>query len=89
MLFITSAYEFVLQAETRNNQLKAEIPAHSTPELRNDMSASRSNSIGRPTIVFEFSVLCMNELQCINHNDFIFERYPWNNCEICVQGLFD
>jgi len=51
-----------LQAETQNNQLKAAIPAHSAPELGDDVSASWSNNIGRPTIEFEFSVLrCRRE----------------------------
>jgi len=82
-------YGFVLQAETQNNQLKAAIPVHSAPELRDDGSASWSNNIGRPMIKFEFSVLHTDEFQCIIHDDFIFEGYPWDNYEIGMQGLSD
>jgi len=82
-------YSFVLQTETQNNQLKAVIPAHSAPEFGDDASASWSNNIGRPTIKFEFSMLHTDEFQCIIHDDFIFERYPWENCEIDTQGLSD
>jgi len=82
-------YGFVLQAEIQNNQLKAAIPAHSAPELGDDASASWSNNIGRPTIEFEFSVLRTDEFPCIDHNDFIFERYPWENYEIGTQRLSD
>ena len=82
-------YGFVLQAETQNNQLKAAIPAHSAPELGDDASASWSNNIGRPTIEFEFYMLCTDEFPFVDHNDFIFERYPWDNCDIGTQGLFD
>jgi len=82
-------YGFVLQTETQNNQLKAAIPAHSAPEFGDDAAASWSNNIGRPTIEFEFSVLHTDEFQCIIHDDFIFEHYPWNNCEIDTQGLSD
>jgi len=45
--------------------------------------------MGRPTIKFEFSVLRVDEFQCIIHDDFILEHYPWDNCEIGTQGLSD
>ena len=82
-------YGFVLQVETQNNQLKAAIPAHPAPELGGDASTSWGNNIGRPAIEFEFSMLRTDEFPCINHNDFIFEHYPWDNCEIGMQGLSD
>ena len=80
-------FGFVLQTETQNNQLKAAIPAHSAPEFGDDVSASWSNNIGRPTIEFEFSVLHTDEFQCIIHDVFSFERYPWDNYDIGMQGL--
>jgi len=80
-------HSFVLQVETQNNQLKAAIPVHFAPELGDGVSASWSNNIGRPTIDSKFSALHTDEFQCINHDDFIFEHYPSNNCEMGARAI--